>query len=205
MKFICICDVVDISIWTVCNAYCELSMMDVMFIWMWYVAVTESNNLVICGSFAKCYIRQKGYLPSAMKNTLGKADTWQISVYSGTKMASLPNVCAVTLGKKANICTFWASLCRVSSIWHSAKKTCLPSARNLTLGKEGRFAECQVRDTRQMRRDHLCDISFPTDKQMHPQSVLLATTPSLPSPRNYKKGVSTPAINKLPYILHTHR
>ena len=31
----------------------------------------------------------------------------------------------------------------------------LPSARDLTLGKEGMFAECQVRDTRQTRRDRL--------------------------------------------------
>ena len=73
MKFICICDVVDISIWTACDAYCELSVMDAMFIWMRYVAVNESNKLAICGSFAECYTRQKGYLPSAMQNTLGKA------------------------------------------------------------------------------------------------------------------------------------
>ena len=46
--------------------------MDVMFIWMWYVAVTEPNKLIICGSFTECYTRQKGYLPSAMKNALGK-------------------------------------------------------------------------------------------------------------------------------------
>jgi len=75
-------------------------MMDAMFIWMWYVAVTEPNKLVICGSFTECYTRQKGYLPSVMKNTLGKADTWQKSVHSGAKMASLPSVCIVTLGKE---------------------------------------------------------------------------------------------------------
>jgi len=39
---------------------------------MWYVAVTETNKLIICGSFAECYTRQKGYLPSAMKIALGK-------------------------------------------------------------------------------------------------------------------------------------
>ena len=80
---------------------------------MWYVVVTEPNKLVICGSFAECYTRQKGYLTSAMKNTLGKADMWQKYVYSGAKMTSLPSVCAVTLGKEAKICTLWASLCRV--------------------------------------------------------------------------------------------
>jgi len=37
-------------------------------------------------------------------------------VHSGTKMVFLPSVCVVTLGKEANICTFWASLCRVSGI-----------------------------------------------------------------------------------------
>ena len=57
--------VVDISIWTDCDAYCELSVMDVMFIWMWYVAVTEPNKLVICDSFAEChgkYTRQSGHV-----------------------------------------------------------------------------------------------------------------------------------------------
>ena len=83
---------------------------------MWYVAVTEQNKLIICGSFAECYTWQKGYLLSTMKNTLGKDGHVAKSVHSGTKMVSLPSVCAVTLGKEANICTFWASLCRVSSI-----------------------------------------------------------------------------------------
>ena len=62
--------------------------------------MTEPNKLVICGSFAECYTRQKGYLPSAMKNTLGKTDMWQKSVHSRTKMAYLPSVCAVTLDKE---------------------------------------------------------------------------------------------------------
>ena len=48
--------------------------------------------------------------------TLGKEDMWPKSVHYETKMASLPSVCAVTLDKEANICTFYASLCRVSSI-----------------------------------------------------------------------------------------
>jgi len=73
---------------------------------MWYVAVTETNKLIIYDSFAECYTRQKGYLPSAIKNTLGKVDTRQKSVHSETKMASLPSVGAVTLGKDANICMF---------------------------------------------------------------------------------------------------
>ena len=71
-----------------------------------------------------------------------KRDTWQKSVHSGTKMASLPSVCAVTLGKEANICAFWVSLYRVLGIWHSAKKEGLPSVPEMTLGKEGSFAEC---------------------------------------------------------------
>ena len=62
--------------------------------------MTEPNKLIICGSFAECYTRQKGYLPSAMKNTLGNADTWQKYVHSGAKMASLPSVRAVTFGKE---------------------------------------------------------------------------------------------------------
>jgi len=39
---------------------------------MWYVVVTETNNLIIYGSFAECYTRKKGYLPSAIEITLGK-------------------------------------------------------------------------------------------------------------------------------------
>ena len=66
--------------------------------------------------FVKCYTWQRGLLPSAKVKTLGKADTWQISVHSRTKMTSMPSVYAATLDKDANICTFWASLCRVSSI-----------------------------------------------------------------------------------------
>ena len=67
-------------------------MMDVMFIWMWYVVVTEPNKLIICGSFAEYNTRQRGLLPSARVKTLGKVDTWQNSVYSKTKMASLTSV-----------------------------------------------------------------------------------------------------------------
>ena len=50
--------------------------------------------------FAECYTRQIGILPSARVKTLGKEDTWSKSVYSRTKMVSLPSVCAVTLGKE---------------------------------------------------------------------------------------------------------
>ena len=96
------------------------------------MVVTESNKLIICGSFAECYTRQKGYLPSAMKNTLVKSDTWQKYVHSGTKIAFLLSVYAVTLDKEANICMLLASC--------------------PTLGKEGRFAECPVFDTRQRRK-----------------------------------------------------
>ena len=143
---------------------------------MWYVAVTESNNLVICGSFAKCYIRQKGYLPSAMKNTLGKADTWQKSIHSGAKMASLPSVRAVTLGKEGMFAECqsldtrqrdqklglewpvfvecprcdtrqtWI-ICRVSGPGHSANMHYLPNVRAGALGKQG----------------HVCRVSRPLD------------------------------------------
>ena len=81
---------------------------------MWYVAATESNKLIIYGSFAECNTRQRGLLPSARVKTLGKVYIWQNSMHSGTKMASLSSVCAVTLDKETNISTFWASLCRVS-------------------------------------------------------------------------------------------
>ena len=141
--------VADISIWTACDAYCELSVMDVMFIWMWYVAVTEPNKLIICGSFAECNTRQRGLLLSARVKTLGKVYTWQNSVHSGTKMASLPSVCAMTLGKQAKIlcilglkwllCRVFAKcvvfdtrqrmkVCWVPGIWHTAKDEGLPRA-----------------------------------------------------------------------------
>ena len=123
--------------------------MDVMFFWMWYVAVTETNKLIICGSFAECYTRQKPYLSSAMKIHLTKRDTWQKSVLSRTKMASLPSVCAMTLSKEAKIlcheevfaeCLDWdtrqrSKVWRVPGLGHMAKKQSLPSARDLTLGK----------------------------------------------------------------------
>ena len=146
--------VVDISIWTVCDAYCELCVMPVMFIWVGYVirdrTIKTGNIWSLCRvlhsakrPFAKCQgknSRQRGYV--------------------------------------AKICTFWASICRVSEIWHSAKQPCLPSAPALTLGKyalvcrvsrhwhsanmvdllsvksralgkHGCFAKCQIPDTQQ--------------------------------------------------------
>ena len=80
---------------------------------MWYVAVTEPNKLIICGSFAECNTRQRGLLASARVKTLGKVYTWQNSVHFGTKMASLPNVCAMTLGKEAKILCILGRVCRV--------------------------------------------------------------------------------------------
>ena len=156
--------VVDISIWTACDAYCELSVMDVMFIWMWYVAVTEPNKLIICGIFAECNTRERGFLPSASCKPLGKVDTWQNSVHPGTKMASLPSVCPMTLGKEAKFYGFWNGLCRVPILWHTAKRShfaecplfdmakrpALPSIHTLTHGKKASFAECSEFDTRQM-------------------------------------------------------
>ena len=99
------------------------------------MAVTEPNKLVMCGSFAECYTRQKSYLPSAMKNTLGKADTWQNSMHSGAKMASLPSVGAVTLGKEGMF----------------VECQCLDTRqRDQKLGLEWPvFAECPGFDTRQ--------------------------------------------------------
>ena len=127
VKFICICDVVDISIWTACDAYCELSVMDVMFIWMWYVAATEPNKLIIYGSFAECNTRQRGLLPSSRVKTLGKCTRGKILCILGLK---------------------WL-LCRVSALWHSAKKP--------TLVRSGpAFAECLRVDTRQRRK--LCRV-----------------------------------------------
>ena len=149
--------VVDISIWTVCDVYCELSVMDVMFIWIWYVAVTEHNKLIICGSFAECNTRQRGLLPSTRVKTLGKVYTWQNSVHSGTKIASLPSVCAMTLGKEAKILCILGRVCRVPAIRHSAKDEGLLSFWNLTHGKGRIFAECLNIDTRQRR--NLCRVS----------------------------------------------
>ena len=131
--------VVNISIWTACDAYCKLCVMHVMFIWVGYVIRDRTIKIEIYGRFAECYTRQRGILSSARVKTLSKENTWPKSVHSGTKMASMPSVCAVTLRKEANICTFWSSLYRVSSIWHSTKMTGLPSARDLTLGKPARF------------------------------------------------------------------
>ena len=93
-----------------------------------YVAVTEPNKLIICGSFVECYTRQKGYLSSAIKNTLSKVDTWQNSMHFGTKMAFLPSVCAMTLDKEAKILCILGCVCRVSGIQHSTKDEGLPSA-----------------------------------------------------------------------------
>ena len=144
--------VVDISIWTACDAYCELSVMDVMFIWMCYMTMTEPNKLIICGSFAECYTRQKSLLSSARVKTLGKVDTWQNYVHSGTKMTSLSSVYAMTLGKEAKILCILGRVCRVPELWHTAKVEALPSAWNMTHGKGRIFAECLNFDTRQRKK-----------------------------------------------------
>ena len=112
--------VADISIWTACDVYCELSLMDVMFIWMWYVAVTEPNKLIICGSFAECNTRQRGLLPSSRVKTLGKCTRGKILCILGLK---------------------WL-LCRVSALWNSAKKPKFHAFWDV-------FAECVECDTRQ--------------------------------------------------------
>ena len=134
-EFICICDVVDISIWTACDAYCELSMMDVMFIWMWYVAMTEPNKLVICGSFAECYTRQKVICWVPWKIHSANRTCGKNLCILGAKMASLSSVSTWTLGKETK-----------SWVWNGHS---LPSVRDVTLGKHGLFAECLGRDTRQ--------------------------------------------------------
>ena len=126
------------------------------------------------GLFAKCH-----------KNTLGKADTWQKSMHSEAKMASLPSVCAVTLDKEdmfaecqrldtrrrnQKLGLEWPVfaecpgcdtrqtwfICRVSGPGHSANIHYLPSVRAGALGKQGHV--CRVPrplDTRQTRRDRL--------------------------------------------------
>ena len=91
-------------------------------------------------------------LPSARVKIFGKVYMWQNSVHSGTKMASLPSVCAMTLGKDAKILCILGRVCGVPSIRHSAKDEGLPSASNVTHGKGGSFAECLECDTRQRRK-----------------------------------------------------
>ena len=104
---------------------------------MRYVAVNEPNKLAICGSFAECYTRQKGYLPSDMQNTLGKADTWPKSVHSRTKIAIFAEYLRCdTQQRSQNLYIMGQSL---------------GSVRDVTLSKEAMFAECQGLDTRQTR------------------------------------------------------
>ena len=129
------------------------------------MAVTEPNKLVMCGSFAECYTRQKSYLPSAMKNTLGKANTWQKSVHSGAKMAYLPSACAVTLpehsAKRSKAGSEMTSLYRVSGSGHSTNMHYLSSVRAKALDKQGHV--CRVPrplDTRQTRRDRFRAITL---------------------------------------------
>ena len=140
-------------LWTICDVYLNV-----------VVVVTEPNKLIICGIFAECNTRERGFLPSASCKPLGKVDTWQNSVHPGTKMASLPSVCPMTLGKEAKFYGFWNGLCRVPILWHTAKRShfaecplfdmakrpALPSIHTLTHGKKASFAECSEFDTRQM-------------------------------------------------------
>ena len=77
-------------------------------------------------------------------------------MHSGTKMASLPSVCAMTLGKEAKILCILGRVCRVPGIRHSAKDEGLPSAWNLTHGKGRRFAESLEFDTWQRKK--LCRV-----------------------------------------------
>ena len=119
--------VVDISIWIVCDGYCELCVMHVIFIWVGYV------------------IRDP---------TIKTGNTW--SLYRVLHSAKRPFAeCqgknTRQRGHVIKICTFWASHYRVSGIWHSARQPCLPSIQDLTLGKSAMFAECQYLDTRQTR------------------------------------------------------
>ena len=67
-------------------------------------------------------------LSSARVKTLGKVDTWQNSVHSRSKMASLLSVCDMTLGKEAKILCILGHVCRVPGIQHSAKEEGLSSA-----------------------------------------------------------------------------
>ena len=82
-------------------------------------------------------------MPSAKVKTLGKTDTWPKSVYSGTKMASLPSVCAVTLDKEG-----MSAECQRLNTRRRDQKLGLEwpvfakSVWGVTLDKHGLFAEC---------------------------------------------------------------
>ena len=80
------------------------------------MAVTEPNKLIIYDSFVECYTRQRSLLLSARVKTLGKVDMWQNYVHSGTKIASLPSVCAMTLGKEVKILCILGCICRVPEL-----------------------------------------------------------------------------------------
>ena len=161
--------VVDISIWTANDAYCELCVMPAMFIWVGYVIRAQTIKLEIYGRFAECYTRQRDLLPSAKVKHSAKRTRGQNLCILGLKW----HLCWVfVLWHSAKKRTFVRSglvfaecpvfdtrqrrqVCRVPEIWHSANQPGLPSVRELALDKGGRFAECQVRNTRQTRRDRL--------------------------------------------------
>ena len=121
--------------------------------WLW----PKQINWLFVAALPSVTLGKRAICRVPWKIHSAKRDKWQKSVNSGTKMPSLSSVCAVTLDKEANICTFWASLCRVSSIWHSTKMTSLPSVRDLTLSKDSRLVECPGFDTWQIR--HVCRVS----------------------------------------------
>ena len=128
---------------------------------------------------------------SVRVKTLGKVYTWQNSVHSGTKIASLPSVCAMTLGKEGmfvecqcldtrqrdqKLGLEWPVfaecpgcdtrqtwiICRVSRPGHSANMHYLPSVRAGALGKQGHV--CRVPrplDTRQTLCNRLRAVTLP--------------------------------------------
>ena len=98
--------------------------------------MTEPNKLDIYGNFAECYTRQKGYLSSAMRNTLGKEATWQKSMRFGPKMAIFTEYQCDTRQRGQNLGLEWSVFAECPRV---------------TLGKEVMFAECQVLDTRQTK------------------------------------------------------
>ena len=157
LKFICIY-VLSIYLY-------ELSVMPIMnyLWWMWclfecgtWLWPNQINWLYVV-ALPSVTLGKRDICRVPWKIHSAKRDTWQKSMHSGTKMASLSSVCAMTLSKEANICTLWASVCRVSIIWHSTNKAGLLSVRYLTLDKEGGLSSVPEFDTRQRRQ--LCQVS----------------------------------------------
>ena len=95
---------------------------------MWYVAVTEPIKMIICGSFAECYTRQRPHLPSVSCKTLGKVDTRHHYVHSGLKNGMFAECQPFDTRQRSQIL--------------SILERALPSAHTVAHGKSSKFAEC---------------------------------------------------------------